>query len=114
MDTMDIAALYQQRIRLTQDFLSRLQQARVIRADINPATAAYVTNCLQFGFLQMQNTIQADGQPALEHTISMIVNMLDSYLTPQQGGDSEAGKVVVREMAAQFYTLLEQAENLST
>ncbi|MGB1286723.1 MAG: hypothetical protein ACPG7F_09345, partial [Aggregatilineales bacterium] len=77
-----------------------------------PLIAAYVTNCLQFGFLQMQETLPEANQPSLEKSMDAIVAMLDSYLSPPDGGDSEAGKAVIKEMSSQFYLMLDNIESL--
>jgi hypothetical protein len=42
-----------------------------------------------------------------------LADMLDRLLTPEDGGDSEAGKVVIRQLAAMSQAHFEKMKNRS-
>ena len=47
-----------------------------------------------------------------EAALNAIVDMLERYLSPPGGGNSEAGKVVIREMLSQFEAMIDQLEQM--
>jgi AcrR family transcriptional regulator len=103
----DLSALYRLRQEYITRFMARLQDEGVIRADVDPAVMAFVANSLQFGFLSLGDMLD---EPPTDAALAAMVDMLDVYLTPPGGGDSAAGKQIVREVAAQGMAMLEAME----
>jgi AcrR family transcriptional regulator len=75
-----------------------LQEAGAIRADIDARVIAHIMNMLSFGLVGMGEVVPAAETPPVEELIEAIGKILDRALTPEGGGDSEAGKAIIRQI----------------
>jgi len=101
--------LFRQRMALLRFFLKGLQDAGAVRQDVDVDVVAYAANCLSYGYLMMGEIVPPEETPPLDDTLAVMVEMLERLLTPPDGGDSEAGKQVVRAFMAQIRERVEAA-----
>lgn len=107
----NVENLFKQRLVLLRWFLKSLQDAGTVRQDVDVDVVAYAANCMSYGFLMMGDVIPPEEAPPLDDTLAVMVEMLERLLTPPDGGDSEAGKQVVRAFMAQIRERVEAAEH---
>lgn len=107
----NVENLFKQRLVLLRWFLKGLQDAGAVRRDIDVNVVAYAANSLSYGYLMMGDIIPPEETPPLDDTLAVMVEMLERLLTPPDGGDSEAGKQVVRAFMAQIRERMEAAEH---
>lgn len=80
-------------------FLQAMQSAGAIRADVNLGVMGYIADILAYGLVLADSLNENETTPPFEEMLEAIGTMLDFMLTPADGGDSEAGKVILRQMA---------------
>lgn len=103
-----ITSLYLQRQNMLMGFFSELQAVRVVRTDIDAHTLAYLLNSIQYGLIEMGSIIPEEHSPAINGSLKMLVDIIESYVTPEIGGDSDAGKEVLRHFKQQIDEALEE------
>jgi AcrR family transcriptional regulator len=77
------------------DMVKQLQDARVIRADLDVDVIAYIFTLIRYGFLTVHEIIPHDQTPPLVVVGKTLGMMLERALAPEGGGDKEAGKLVL-------------------
>lgn len=82
------------------DFLRALQAAGAVRQDIDPVMMSHVLDVVSYGLLTIGDFRQPDDLPPYEAVMETLADMLDRLFTPDDGGDSEAGKAVIQQLAA--------------
>jgi AcrR family transcriptional regulator len=87
-----------------------LQEAGVVRKDVDPAVTAHIMDMLSYGLVTIQDFRSPDEVPDFDTVMEAIADMMDRLLTPEGGGDSEAGKVIIRQLAT---TSIAQFEAMS-
>ena len=110
LERYGIEEMFTRRMQLFMGFFKQMQNANVVRKDIDTKTLAYLMNSLQYGFIHMVDIIPADYTPEMDDALIMMMDMLEKYVQPEDGGDSEAGKVVLRQFMAQIRTMLDTIE----
>lgn len=111
MQTHSLTSLYTQRYAMNQYFLGRMQAVGLIRPDVDLHAAAYVANVMNYGLLKMAEIIPEEHAPSRASVLTMVTLMLERSIGASDGGDSEAGKQVIRDyvdLARQQITALEQ------
>jgi AcrR family transcriptional regulator len=91
-------------------FLQALQEAGAVRKDVDPALMSHIMDMLSYGLVMIQDFRQPDELPPFDVVMEAIADMMDSLLTPADGGNSEAGKAVIRRLAATAKQQFEQAK----
>jgi TetR/AcrR family acrAB operon transcriptional repressor len=81
-------------------FVKMMQDAGLVRPEINPKVAAHIMNILAYGLVGMDDIVPETDIPPLDALIEGIADFMHRALTPEGGGDSEAGKVIIRELFA--------------
>lgn len=89
------------------DFVTQMQNAGAIRTDIAPEVITHIMNMLAYGLVAMDDIMDPSAIPPTEAVIEGIATFMDRALTPENGGDSEAGKAIVRQI---FETTRQQFE----
>jgi AcrR family transcriptional regulator len=84
-----------------------LQEAGVVRKDVDPAVTAHIMDMLSYGLVTIQDFRSPDEVPDFDTVMEAIADMMDRLLTPEGGGDSEAGKAIIRQLAATSITQFE-------
>ncbi|NRA89421.1 MAG: TetR/AcrR family transcriptional regulator [Rhizobiales bacterium] len=80
------------------EFITLMQQAGCIRKDLEPVTTAHVMNILSYGLVAMEQVMHKDDIPPAEEVIKTIAEIMDRALTPKDGGNSDAGKAILRQL----------------
>jgi TetR/AcrR family acrAB operon transcriptional repressor len=90
---------YIQRLLTNQMFLQQLQQVGIVRADLDVASFAYITNCLHYGLLRMSDMIPQEHAPPVDAIMASLVEAIERMVAPETPGDNDAGKQVIRQYA---------------
>lgn len=106
----EMDGLIQQRLALSWQIFTELQAVGVVRQDIDLEAVSYLVNSLQYGLLRIDEVIPLEQSPSILDATKVMVEMLDCYLSPPGGGDSAAGKLVMRQIAARMLALLDQVD----
>jgi TetR/AcrR family acrAB operon transcriptional repressor len=85
---------------ISADFIRALQAAGAVRPELDPEVTAHIIEVLGYGQLTIADFKPPDQLPPYEAVTEAIAAMMDRLLTPEDGGDSEAGKAVIRQVAA--------------
>lgn len=96
---------------LRVELLRHMQSAGVVRQDIDIEAMVYVLNMMSYGFLKIDEIIPAEEAPPFERVLDQIAVLIDRVLSPDDGGNSEAGKQIIRQFAS---ILREQIASLET
>ena len=80
------------------DFLKLMQDAGAIRQDIDLKVTAHIMNILAFGMVGMDEIMDSENIPPIDDLIEGIADLMDRALTPDDGGDSDAGKAILRQV----------------
>jgi AcrR family transcriptional regulator len=80
---------------LTKEMVKQLQDAHVIRADLDVDVVSYILTLIRYGFLTVHDVIPDDQTPPLLEVGKTLGMLLERALAPEGGGDKEAGKIVL-------------------
>lgn len=105
-----IEDMFTRRMKMFMSFFKQMQDANVVRKDIDAKTLSYLMNSLQYGFIHMADIIPAEYTPEMDNTLAMMTDMLEKYIQPKDGGDSDAGKVILRQFMTQIRSMLDTIE----
>ncbi len=102
----------------TLDFFRALQAAGAIRQDIDAAVILHIVEMLSYGQLTIGDFKPPDQFPPYDAVMEALADMMDRALRPEDsapvpgapgtGGDSEAGKAIVRQITAAARAQMEQ------
>lgn len=80
------------------EFIKMMQEVGCIRKDLDPLTTAHVMNVISYGLVSVGNVMRQEDIPPIEATIKTLADIMHRALTPDDGGNSEAGKQVLRQI----------------
>lgn len=86
---------YEETMGFRTEFVRQLQQARMIRADVDGDGLAALMIAVRFGYLSLPDLIERAPPP--EQTGALIAEMLQRAFGTEYG-DSEAGRAVMRQL----------------
>jgi AcrR family transcriptional regulator len=92
----------------TSDFFRALQAVGAIRQDIDPAVIAHIMEMLSYGQLTIGDFKPLDQFPPYDAVMEALADMMDRALLPEDGGNSEAGKAIFRQITAAARAQMEQ------
>ncbi len=97
----------------TTEFFQALQAAGAIRQDIDAAVILHIVEMLSYGQLTIGDFKPPDQFPPYDAVMEALADMMDRALLPEDGapgngGDSEAGKAIVRQITAAARAQMEQ------
>ena len=98
------------------DLIKALQEAETVRKDIDATVAAHILDMLSYGQLTLGDLKPSDTFPPYEVVMETLADMMDHWLTPENGGNSEAGKADLRkisEAAGAQFEQVKQAKELN-
>ncbi len=90
------------------EFFRALQAAGAIRQDIDAAVILHIVEMLSWGQLTIGDYKPLDQSPPYEAVMEALGDMMDRALLPEGGGNSEAGKAIIRQITVAARTQLEQ------
>lgn len=82
-----------------QTFIQMMQDAGLVRADLDPHVTAHIMNMLAFGLVSMEEVMDKADIPATADIINGIADFMDRALSPEGGADSAAGKAIIKQLA---------------
>lgn len=92
-------------------FVKMMQDAGAVRAELDPQVTAHIMDMLAYGLVSMGDIKAKEDIPPTAAIIEGIADIMDRALTPADGGDSEAGKEIVRQVAAAARQQLENSKD---
>jgi TetR/AcrR family acrAB operon transcriptional repressor len=92
----------------TPGFFLALQAAGAIRQDIDASVILHIVEMLSYGQLTIGNFKPPDQFPPYDALMGALADMMDRALMPANGGNSEAGKAIVRQITAAAQEQLER------
>ena len=92
---------------LMRDLLAVMQEKGAIRKDVNVDAMAYIMDALSASFVD-SSVVGNSHTPNYEALLHTMADMLDRMLTPEDGGNLEAGKQIIRDFAANAQQYLSQ------
>jgi TetR/AcrR family acrAB operon transcriptional repressor len=92
------------------ELLRSLQKAGTIRKDVDAGVAAHIIEMLGYGQLSIAEWKPADQLPPYNLVMETLADMMDRALTPEGGGNNQAGKAVVRRFVARVIAQLERVK----
>lgn len=92
----------------TVDLIKALQVAGAVRQDLDLQVTAHLLETLSYGQLMIADFKSSDQIPPFPTVMEALASMLDRWLLPDDGGNSETGKQIFRQMAAATKEQLEQ------
>ena len=93
------------------EFVKMMQSAGAIRQDVDAKVTAHIMNMLAYGLVAIDEIIAKEHIPPTNDIIEGIADMMDKALTPEDGGNSEAGKEVIRQLVETGRQRIEKAKN---
>jgi hypothetical protein len=95
---------------ISADFIRALQAAGTVRPELDPIVTAHIIEVLGYGQLTIADFKSPDQLPPFGVVTEAIADMMDRLLTPEDGRNSEAGNVVIRQVAAAVRSRLEEVK----
>ncbi len=92
----------------TADFFQALQAVGAIRQDIDAAVILHIVEMLAYGQLTIGDFKPHDQFPPYDAVMAALADIMDRALRPKGGGNSEAGKAIVRQITAAARARMEQ------
>ena len=95
-------------------FVKMMQDAGAIRTDIKPEVIAHIMDMLAYGLVGMDEIKDKSVTPPVEAILEAIAIIMDKALTPDDGGNIEAGKEIVRQISVATRQQFEAARKTHT
>lgn len=92
----------------TPAFFQALQAAGAIRQDIDAAVILHIIEILSYGQLTIGDFKPPDQFPPYDAVMEALADIMDRALLPEDGGNSEAGKAIIRQITAAARAQMEQ------
>ncbi|MBV7335163.1 TetR/AcrR family transcriptional regulator [Chloroflexi bacterium TSY] len=81
------------------EFVKMMQDVGAVRKDVDPKVTAHIMDMLAYGLVSVGEVKDPEKIPPTADIIEGIADIMDRALTPEDGGNSEAGKVILRRFA---------------
>jgi TetR/AcrR family acrAB operon transcriptional repressor len=94
------------------EFFQAMQTAGAIRQDIDAAVIVHILEILSYGQLTIGDFKPPDQFPPYEAVVEALADLLDRALLPEDGGNSEAGKAILRQITDAARDQMEQIKQL--
>lgn len=95
---------------LWADTLRAMQEAGAVRRGWDPVVIAHILDLFSFGLVSVEEFKQPDNIPSFDVVMETMAEMMDQLLTPEDGGNREAGKAIIQELAAVSRRYFEQMQ----
>lgn len=99
--------------RSRPELLHVMQQAGVIRADLDLRVVAYTLDYMAYGLLTVEDIIAPDEAPPFEDVVNFFGEILQKVLVPEDGGNQTAGKAIIMQLIETYKTQAMAQERLS-
>ncbi len=81
------------------DTLRAMQAVGAVRQDIDPVVMAHIMEMMSYGMVSISDIKDPDEMPPYEVVMETMADMMDQIMTPEDGGNPEAGKAIIRQLA---------------
>jgi len=88
--------------RSRPELLQVMQQAGVIRADLDLKVAAYTLDYMAYGLLNVEDIIPPEEAPPFEDVVTFFAEILEKTFVPPDGGNKEAGKAIIKQIIVAY------------
>jgi AcrR family transcriptional regulator len=92
----------------TPEYITALQSAGAIRQDIDAVVIVHILEMLSYGQLTIADFKPLDQFPPYDAVMEAVADMMDRALAPPDGGNSQAGKAITRQITAAARAQMEQ------
>lgn len=79
--------------------LQAMQAAGAVRDDVDPVVMAHIMDVMSYGMVSISDIRNPDDMPPYEVLMEAMADMMDRLLTPEDGGNREAGKAIILQLA---------------
>lgn len=86
------------------DTLRAMQEAGAVRADIDVHVMSYIIECISYGMVTLGEMKDPDDIPPFDALMETLAESIDKLLTPEDGGNREAGKAIIQQLAESLLT----------
>ena len=80
--------------------LRAMQAVGAVRSDVNTDVMPYIMEMMSYGLVSISEIRDPDEMPPLDVLLETMADMMDRLLTPEDGGNTEAAKAIIRELFA--------------
>lgn len=81
-----------------KEFVAAMQEIGAIRSDVNPTVTAHIMNMISHSLVAMHQNTDTHDIPTVDALLNGIADLLDRALTPEDGGNNEGGKTIIRKL----------------
>lgn len=106
----EMMQLFVQRSQMDMEFMKRLQDAGVLRKDLKLEATAYLLTSMRYGIARLSQMAPDIKPLPIEDLMEVMSDMIARYVEPDGGGNSEAGKAVLRDIKMQYMRMIESME----
>ena len=89
------------------EIFEELQKVGCVREDVDPEVLGHVGDIIDYGIMSIGEVKPAESIPSFEPIVETIAQMMERAFAPADGGDSEAGKAVMRRFMGRMKEFLE-------
>ncbi len=82
-------------------FVKQMQAAGAVRQDMDAKVITHIMNMFSFSLVSMGTLVPQAEIPETDDLILGIAEMMDRALTPANGGASDAGKAILKQISAE-------------
>ncbi len=94
------------RFLLNREYIAAMQQAGLVRTDIDAEQMSYLFSVIGQGYLTLTPEILGAPLQPFDTSLALVVDMLSLYLTPPGLTDSDAGKRILNVMIEQVRAMM--------
>lgn len=98
-----------QSVSLWPQTLQALQHVGAVRQDLPPDVMGYLMNALALGLMAMEDRQGPGARPTFDAILEAAAEVMDRVFTPEGGGNQEAGRAVLLQMARAVQAQFAQA-----
>jgi TetR/AcrR family acrAB operon transcriptional repressor len=97
-----------------EEFVEMMQQIGAMRRDIDPEIVAHIMNLLSYGLVAIGDVMDEEEIPPVGEVIKAIGTIFDRALTPEDGGNGEEVKRILRQQVEAGREQMEQSDDSET
>jgi AcrR family transcriptional regulator len=91
---------YREANTMWADTLRAMQAAGAVRSDVDTEVMSHIMEIMSYGMVSISEIRDPDEMPPFDVLLEAMATMMDTLLTPEDGGNSEAGKALIRQLFA--------------
>jgi AcrR family transcriptional regulator len=82
------------------DTIRAMQAVGAVRSDADTEVLPYIMEIMSYGMISISDIRDPDEMPPFDVLLETMANIMDQLLTPDDGGNHEAGKALIRQLFA--------------